>query len=91
LKQIALSSAHQVAKCCPALFNNYLEKVAEALIKNLFYTPQEIDSQGIYMGCCNNASAAVGEFAIVYGEQFQKYIPDFAQKICEVFTSATKV
>jgi len=91
LRQIILSSAKQVSKTCPALFNNYLEQVAEALIKNLIYAPQEIDSQGLYMGCCNNASATVGEFAIVYGEHFHKYIPDFAKKICEIFTTATKL
>jgi len=43
------------------------------------------------MGCCNNAANAVGEFAIVYGEQFQKYIPDFAQKIVETFNGSPKV
>jgi len=91
VRQIVLSSAHQVSKYCPALFNNYLEKVCESLIKNLFFSPQEIDSQGLYMGCCNNSAIAVGEFAIVYGEHFRKYIPDFAQKIVEIFNGTQKV
>jgi len=37
------------------------------------------------MGCCNNAAAAAGDFAIAFPNEFINYIPQFAEKICEIF------
>jgi len=43
------------------------------------------------IGCCNNAAFAIGEFAIAYGQNFHKYIPDFAKKFSQILSGSQKV
>lgn len=84
MRQVTLSSADHIARFCPSILRENLQAVSEVLLKNLFYTPKEIDSDGIYMGCCNNAASAAGNFALAYPE-FMVCIPTFTEKICEIF------
>jgi len=93
LRQAAIYFAQKTADSCPSLLEGSIEKIAEPLIKNLTYIPNEINKPPTeaYSGCCEAAIYAVQEFARAYQEQFQKYIPICAEKISQILTGSKRL
>jgi len=89
LRQITLALAYQIAKSCPSLLNNYIDNIAEPLIKNLDAPPN--DMTDLSVSYRNNAVLAIGEFAIAYRENFQKYIPYCAETISKILGKSPRL
>jgi len=85
IRQNSLSLAYQIAKSCPSLLNNSVHNLAESLIRNLEPTQNNADDS--FESCRHNAVLAIGEFAITYRENFQKYLPHCAGIISQILAS----
>ena len=54
---------------------------------NLFLISEEYDAEGLIEACCNNSAWGIGEFALAYPTEFTNYIPQFVNRICELFNN----
>jgi len=87
IKRVTLASGGEIAKYCPSILQGRIEKIIQNYMDNLFIISEEHDAGGLIEACCNNSAWAIGELALAYPSEFTNYIPQFVNRICELFNN----
>lgn len=80
-----------MAKYCPTLVVGFTEQLAQGLINNLVLANQQVDPDGTYQACCNNATWSVGEIALAFPNEFSNFVSAFVTRFCDLLGSGLVV